>query len=282
VKDSLVSIIIPCYNHADYLREAVASSLAQTYGNIEVIVVNDGSTDPNVASVINQIKKDFPDVVVINQENMGLSGARNAGIDRSQGEYIVPLDADDRIAKDFVAETMMIAKTDSKIGVVATDAKLFGEYEQDWQVRDFSKIRQLGIQQLLATALINKQTYNAVKKLNGVGYNTNLRKGYEDWDFWLSVIETEWEFAFVQKPLFYYRKHGTSMVEEAKRLNNEIFVQVIANHKKLYEEHYPEVITLLQTELNHAHHKIKDIISDQNSESWLMKKFLKNLVFFKK
>jgi glycosyltransferase involved in cell wall biosynthesis len=89
---ALVSVIIPCYNQARFLGEAIESVLAQTYPHFEVVVIDDGSTD-NTSEVASR----YPGVRCIRQENEGLAGARNAGIRHSRGSYLVFLDADDRL-----------------------------------------------------------------------------------------------------------------------------------------------------------------------------------------
>jgi glycosyltransferase involved in cell wall biosynthesis len=98
MKNPLVSVIIPLYNQKEFVGEAISSVLNQSYSNIEVIVVNDGSTD-NPSEMLKQFKKD---IKLINQKNKGLAAARNSGIRQSRGEYIQLLDADDFLDKDKV------------------------------------------------------------------------------------------------------------------------------------------------------------------------------------
>src|SRR5919112_1508894 len=88
----LVSVVIPCYNQAHFLGEAIESVLDQSYPNFEIIVVDDGSPDDT-----SEVAGSYPEVRLVRQENQGLSGARNAGLARSEGEYVVFLDADDRL-----------------------------------------------------------------------------------------------------------------------------------------------------------------------------------------
>src|SRR5215217_1494790 len=95
----LISVIIPCYNQAKYLGEAIESVLGQTYRNFEIIVVDDGSTDDTV-----EVAGSYGEVECVEQENRGLAEARNAGVRASKGEYLVFLDADDRLlARAFEA-----------------------------------------------------------------------------------------------------------------------------------------------------------------------------------
>ena len=95
-----VSVIIPCYNQGAYLNEAVESILAQSYRDFEIIVVNDGSTDEETNRLLSGY--DRQQTRVLHTENQGLSSARNNGIREAQGEYILPLDADDRIDPTYL------------------------------------------------------------------------------------------------------------------------------------------------------------------------------------
>ena len=93
----LVSIIIPCFNQGHYLPEAIESALSQTYGALEVVVVDDGSSDNT-----SEITRRYPGVLLLRQENRGLAAARNAGLSATHGEYVVFLDADDRLRPEAV------------------------------------------------------------------------------------------------------------------------------------------------------------------------------------
>lgn len=104
----LISIIVPTYNVEKYIRTCIESILAQTYRNVEVIIVNDGSTDQSLA-VISDLICSHHNVKVINQKNQGLSVARNTGIDVATGKYITFVDADDKIMPGFVSSLYQIA-----------------------------------------------------------------------------------------------------------------------------------------------------------------------------
>ena len=88
----LVSVVIPCWNQARFLGEAIQSVLRQTYGNTEIIVVDDGSSDETSI-----VARSFPGVRCIGQKNGGLASARNTGLSASRGDYVIFLDADDRL-----------------------------------------------------------------------------------------------------------------------------------------------------------------------------------------
>ncbi len=271
-----VSVIIPCYNHGQYVEEAINSALSQTHKNVEVIVVNDGSTDELTFQKLAELTKKYPQVTFIHTKNQGLPTARNIGIIASSGDYILPLDADDKIAPEYLLKTLaeFERRADEHVGVVTTDALLFGDYEQHWRLKEFSAIRQLAIQQLLATSLISRSAFESVKKINGFGYNPNMTKGYEDWDFWLTIIDAGWKIVHIPETLFFYRKHGVSMVDGVKKNHKQNFLQLIENHKQNYDKNYPQAITILQEELNHAHARISAIEQQSRSIRWLTKRVI--------
>lgn len=100
-----ISIIMPVYDVSNYLQNAINSIENQTFEDVEVICVNDGSTD-NSLEVLNKIKKDYDKLVIVNQENAGPGIARNTGIDYATGEYIAFLDSDDIFLDEDALEKM--------------------------------------------------------------------------------------------------------------------------------------------------------------------------------
>jgi len=114
-QDPLVSIVIPTYNYGNFVSEAVDSALAQTYNNIEVIVVDDGSTD-NTKDVLVKYNES---IRYIHKENAGLPAARNTGIEQAKGEYIAFLDSDDQWLADKVELQMEIFKSNDQVGLVS-------------------------------------------------------------------------------------------------------------------------------------------------------------------
>ncbi len=106
----LVTVIIPCYNIEDYVKKCIDSILFQSYKNLEIIIVDDGSTD-NTSKIIDSY--DDKRIRIIHQENAGLSGARNTGIENAKGEYICFIDGDDFIHENYVKKMMNIAEAEN-------------------------------------------------------------------------------------------------------------------------------------------------------------------------
>ena len=235
----LVSIVIPCYKHAQFLPEAIDSALAQTYPNVEIIVVNDGSPD-NTAEVCQRYNGR---IVYIQQQNKGLAETRNVGIRAAKGEYILPLDADDKIDHTFLASTAPLLQNPS-VGYVYTDICEFGGYHgKKGSVHPGSRtwnIPHLLIYNIsVCTALYRKCDWERVG-----GYCRQFTRGSEDWDFWLSLVDLGMEGYYVQAPLFLYRRHSSgsmwsAMMSEAQA---EIYALLIQRHRQLFEKHWPELL----------------------------------------
>lgn len=228
----LISIIIPCYNQAEFLRDAVKSVIDQSYENWELIIVNDGSID-NTTEVANSLIKENRGkrITLIDQENGGLSNARNSGIRISKGKYFIPLDADDKLHPNFIKETLNKIIDNENLGFVYTDIQHFGDREDIYLQRNFN-IQELLTKDNIVTvaSLVRKQVWFDIN-----GYNENMKEGYEDWDFWIGAVEKGWTGLRINKPLFYYRKRNSSMLANSNTKREKLIATLVINHQKLYD-----------------------------------------------
>ena len=151
----LVSIIVPCYNQAEYLPEALDSVLAQTYSNWECIIVNDGSPDntEEVAKTYCEKDKRFK---YLNKENGGVASARNEGIKASTGEFILPLDADDMIGTQYLEKAIGYFNLFPETKLVYCNARFFGNEQGDWILPEYGYSRLLFDNIIFCSALFNK------------------------------------------------------------------------------------------------------------------------------
>lgn len=224
------SIIMPCFNHGKYIDEAVESALAQRDCSFEIIIVNDGSTDTYTNDLLASYSK--PHTRVITTKNNGPSIARNIGISEAKGKYILPLDADDKIAPDYLAKTVAIMEKKPEVGIVYCDAKLFGSIEAPWALPEFTLEKMLMRNIIFSTALFRKDDWKMVG-----GYESRMAIGWEDWDFWLSIIEIGRKVAKVPECLFYYRQHGSSRNNSFDyKLRSELHAEIFRKHTKLYSD----------------------------------------------
>ncbi|AWW30376.1 glycosyltransferase family 2 protein [Echinicola strongylocentroti] len=200
-QETLVSVVIPCYNQGEYLRETVLSVLGSTYHPLEVIIVNDGSKDDSL-QVARAVEKEFPVVRVIDQENGGVSKARNIGIEEANGSIILPLDGDDLISKDYITAAVKVLKAQPAVKVVYSQGVKFDESgEKSWNLKPFSR-HQLALDNMIfCSALFRKEDWQKAGK-----YSEEMRfMGREDWEFWIKMLKDDGEV--VQLPFigFYYR-----------------------------------------------------------------------------
>ncbi len=200
--NATVSVVIPCFNYGKYLRECLDSVFAQTYPDIEVIVVDDGSTDDT-----KQVCGRYPKVRYVYQENKGLSAARNAGIRHAKGQYIQPLDADDRLGPTAIEQCVKLLDS--------ADIACPGQQEFERGNRFYART---GWNFSLATIIKGNRLHCASmfrRKawIAAGGYDETMRDGFEDWDFWVRVIASGFDrIRVIDEPLFFYRVHTDSML----------------------------------------------------------------------
>jgi glycosyltransferase involved in cell wall biosynthesis len=217
-----VSVIIPTYNRSELLQVAVESTLAQTYPNVEVIVVDDGSTD-DTPSVMAQYAGR---VTYIKQANQGVAAARNRGTEAAAGKYINFLDDDDLFAPAKLEHQVQVLDTRPEIGLVHC-----GYYYMDRDGNRLEKVtflpggslRELVIVDLIwsGAPLIRRQCLEQVglfdEKLPWRGQYA------EDWDMWLRIAQAGYQFACVQEPLGGYRMLPHSVMANVSKLEDGAF-----------------------------------------------------------
>lgn len=223
----LISVIVPCYNQAQYLDECLQSVLDQTYQDWECIIVNDGSPD-NTEEITKQWTEKDARFKYLYKENGGLSSARNAGIEMAKGKWILPLDADDKIGKQYLE--LAEKEFDKGYTVIYCEAEFFGEKSGRWEVPNFTK-KELAFHNIIfCSAFFLKDTWRLAN-----GYDINLRHGWEDWDFWVSCLKQPVSTTFrIPETCFFYRIKENSMIanfHQANSLNNRIYTLDHIYHK---------------------------------------------------
>ncbi len=227
----VVSVVVPCYNQAQYLPDAVDSVAAQTYRDFEIIIVDDGSPD-DTAEVARQLAARHADcqITIINQPNGGLAAARNAGIRLARGKYILPLDCDDKISPDHLAKTVGFLEANPQVRIVGTFREDFGAATGVVQAVPYTLAEILQSNRNSYCSLYHREVWEAVG-----GYRTDMvPAGYEDWDFWIGCAEHGWLASILPEPLFHYRVKAASMFTEAVEHDAELRAQIILNHPRLF------------------------------------------------
>ncbi|MDU9049608.1 MAG: glycosyltransferase family A protein [Candidatus Electrothrix sp. Rat3] len=226
-----VSVVIPCYNQGAFVDETINSVLDQTWQDFEIIVVNDGSTDLFTVNHLRQLH--FPKTRVLHTENQGLSSARNNGIREAQGEYILPLDADDRIGPTYLEQAVQLLDADPYVGIVYCKARFFGDRNSEWQLPEYSLEEMLLNNIIFCTSFFRRADWEDVG-----GFDPAMIYGWEDYDFWLSLIERGRQVKRIPEILFYYRIRSDSMLRsKEKRQKVAILVKIFHKHEALYKKH---------------------------------------------
>jgi glycosyltransferase involved in cell wall biosynthesis len=206
----LVSIVIPCYNQGVFIMDALDSVKGCNPDLTEIIIVNDGSTDDYTNELLQKLKNEGYNVIF--QKNTGLGGARNTGVLATNGEYILPLDADNRITAEYITKGIEILKNNSDVAVVYSNANYFGDQRGILKQGKYSLQRLMLGNFIDACALIRKSV------IEEVGLYDNMKiMGYEDWDLWLRIGFKGYRFYYIDEPLFDYRVTKDSMMKSLNR-----------------------------------------------------------------
>lgn len=222
IKPGRCSIIIPAYNVEGYVGEAIESALDQTYGDVEVVVVNDGSTD-RTAERIRPFEKH---IVLIEQANRGLSAARNTGIRHSTGDVIGLLDADDLWAPERAARCVDLLQKDPHIGFVTTDAYLIHERTVSTD-RFFGPARQFPTGNFAAEIVRRNFMFGSLfarrRLYDRVGLFDESLRAVEDYDMWLRFISVGAMPALIDEPLAYYRMRDGSLTSDRAHIADSLY-----------------------------------------------------------
>ncbi len=222
-----VSVVIPSFNHGEYLSESLQSVLLQTYKNYEIIIIDDASNDGYSSDIALKLASENVRVIV-NTKNLGVCAARNIAISESTGKYILPLDADDKIEPTYIEKSVEIIES-GLADVVYCKASFFGAKNKVWDLPPFSPNRMLYGNIVFNCALYRKSDWAVVG-----GYSELFRAGGEDWDFWLSFLSLKKTFYRIDERLFHYRLHKISRNSVAINKHDQLVQVAFEKHRDLY------------------------------------------------
>jgi glycosyltransferase involved in cell wall biosynthesis len=258
----LISIIVPCYNQAQYLDECLQSVLDQVYENWECIIVNDGSPD-NTEEVAMKWTESDNRFRYVKKDNGGISSARNFGINLAKGEWILPLDADDKIDCSYIK--MAELEFENNYTVIYCTERRFGNDDSIDIVPDFS-LKNLAIGNcIFCSAFFRKSDWKRVG-----GYDENLIYGLEDWEFWISVLKNNKTAYKLDGIYFFCRIKNQS--RHTDLLKNQTKLRISYNY--IYSKH----IEFFTSQLGGFDELIFKINNIQNSRdykigNWILRPF---------
>lgn len=242
--EPLVSVAVINHNYSQYVCEAIDSVLNQTYRNIEVLVVDDGSTDGSV----DLIRNTYGDSVeLVTQKNMGVVATRNKVLGLAEGDYLIQLDADDYLDADYVRKAVNAA-TESRANIVYCQVKYFGRVNFD------SLYPQYNLEKLKHENYIGAYAMISVPYLrqSGVKYDSYLNGvGYEDWDFALGLCLTGASPVLLDEPLYYYRKHENADSRNDQQEADLLKLLLVRHHIwQKYNAQYPDEFRYFSAEID--------------------------------
>ena len=254
---SLFSVVIPCYNQARFLPEAVDSVAAQDFADLEVIIIDDGSPD-NASEIARSLAGSYPELHIrlIEQTNLGVATARNAGIAVARGRWIVALDSDDILAEGFLASVAEAMEQDPEATAFTGAYKEFGARESEWRLTRFDPERMKERGNILCCAPFRRTLWEAVG-----GYDSSHPWGGEDWHFWLKSLSAGLRLVCLPGPMLHYRIHaGGGMLSGMEQHAEDTVAMLRCMIPSLYSE----------SELLQAHNRLTCM--DQATEQALRRK----------
>lgn len=213
----LISVVVPVYNVEQYLEQCVESIRNQTYINLEIILVDDGSPD-KCPEICDQFADKDTRIKVIHKENGGLSDARNVGVEFAHGEYVVFIDSDDWIHKDMIMEMLHVLHSDNAIDIVVCASQRVDKTPKPINEKKIQKFRICDKEDIVEKWLYQKiktsacailLPYNLCKKIN-------FPKGrlYEDLFTTYKFYWNSKKIGYILSPLYYYRRNASGIMKQ--------------------------------------------------------------------
>lgn len=266
----ILSIVIPCYNSESTLEGTLESVLHQDFQDWEAIIVNDGSPDNVETIALTWLEKDER-FKYYKKQNGGLGSARNYGINKAKGEFILPLDSDNQVKEDYALKAIPVFIEKRNVGVVYGHAEYYGERTGIWKVDDFNLNKILNHNYIDACAIFRKGLWEKIG-----GYDQHMpHQGHEDWDFWISMTALNVEFYHLKQVAFRYYVSNTSMIKsftDKMVLENQDYI--VKKHSAMFHKQFQDLFN------SNREQQIK-FLNKISSRKFVIDAFCKKLLGFK-
>ncbi|GGJ36526.1 glycosyltransferase family A protein [Deinococcus roseus] len=256
-KMAKVSIIIPHFNHQDFIEDTLNSILEQTYTQYEVVVVDDGSTDPRARHKLRSLT--CPNVTVHFEPHRHIAGCRNHGIRHTRSEYLLVLDADDLIHPDFLQSAVEVLDSQPEVGVVSSWIQTFGVGRWLVKPEGGTVVDFLHKNNCPGSALIRRSSWQKAG-----GYKEQLKGHFEDWDLYLSITELGERIHILPHPYLMYRTRNASanMTNHPVRLDH--LRPIIELHQHTYQKHLLDVLLCKEQQLIQQRQHLKHLLIEHH------------------
>ena len=224
-KNELISVIVPCFNSGKTISRTISSLKSQTWKNLEIIVVNDGSTDKNTIQIINE----FENIKLINQKNLGLPAARNNGAKFAKGNYLFFLDSDDWIENDSLNLIYKFQKKIKKSSFIYTQIVTEGDFTKIVN-KKYNYFEQLFFNQIPYCIFIDRDLWEKYG-----GYDEDMKLGYEDWEMNIRLGSKNIFGYKLDLPLFHYNVcHEGMLISTSSKYHSKIWKTIKDKNRSLY------------------------------------------------
>jgi len=222
-----ITAVVACFNYGAYLGEAVESLLAQAGGAPRVVVVDDGSDDPDTLRVLDRLPAG---VELLRQGNRGAGAARNAGLQRADTPYVIVLDADDRLAPGALVALRAPLDADPRLGFAFGTMRFFGDWEGELRFPPYDPYALLYRHTIGLSALARRELIEATG-----GFDPAFEQ-FEDWELWVNALEHGWRGRQVDAVTLEYRRHGDTKLAADRAAYRRAFRGLRAKHAALYRD----------------------------------------------
>ena len=236
-------VVIPNYNLGKLLVEAVESIRMQSIESVQIIVVDDASTEEKTKRILRELEEDVE--VVYLENNSGVANARNQGIKRAKSDYLLCLDADDTIEPTYLEKARNMFLLYPKAGIVAPWTQYSGVATGTWKVRSGITLADALVASPVPTASAFRR--DAWEKAGG--YEAEM-SGYEDWEFWISILEQRFTIEVIPELLFNYRRRPNSKITTSNKNVDVLVGKIYQNHRDSYQKNLEHVLIERQRESN--------------------------------
>ena len=242
-----IEAVITSYNQGDMILEAVNSLCQQTLLPKRIIIVDDGSTDRYSLEVLNDLQNNIDlsvPITICYQENQGVSSARNVGIRLTNSSLVLVLDGDDKLEAKYIESVSQLLNEDPTMVIASSWLKTFGVLEAMVCPSGGNIVPFLSHNCCPATHILRKKFYEQCS-----GYDETMLSGFEDWDFFLSMLETmpEAHIGIVEKPLINYRTTPVSANIKSMEKRLELMRYIIEKHHHSYLNNVTNVLLDLES-----------------------------------
>jgi glycosyltransferase involved in cell wall biosynthesis len=232
----LVSVIMPVFNKGSTLRSSIDSVKAQTLSSVEIVIWDDGSTDPETLRVLEEVRG-LPDVTLFGADNQGVAGARNSAISLSRGRYVCCLDPDDQVAPTYLEMAVALLESQPEFSIAYPWVHSVGDADELWETQDLEASLITRANHVPVCAVFRRDVF-----LETGGFSQEMTNGYEDWEFWVHAAELGFRGKSIPAHLFKYRfstDAGQSRDARARDSHQDLIDQIAALHPRLAKSGVP-------------------------------------------